>query len=355
MKKLFFVLFISLITLIGCKKDPEPELPPQPLKSANCFIISEAGRYSFETVKGESNEEVGEVAGAEVLWESFGTEKHPSAGSLIKSVSYRDGEIVFKATDKKGNAVIAAKDASGETLWSWHIWLTDQPKEQKYHNNAGTVMDRNLGATSATPGEATSLGLLYQWGRKDPFLGSSSIDRSIEARSSLPSGHPAVQSDKKTGKVEYAIANPTTFISYNYSNYDWYYTGSKSTDNTRWSTSEKTIHDPCPRGWRVPASNNIWTDALGSAEEFTMTYDTDLEGMDFSGKFGSDESIWYPATGCRYAFDGSLGEIPWNGNYWTSSPEDNNACGLYLTSDEEVDPACGYQRAIALSVRCVKK
>ncbi|MCC8062106.1 MAG: hypothetical protein LIO68_02535, partial [Rikenellaceae bacterium] len=32
-------------------------------------------------------------------------------------------------------------------------------------------MDRNLGAMSASPGVA-SYGLLYQWGRKDPFVGS---------------------------------------------------------------------------------------------------------------------------------------------------------------------------------------
>ena len=99
MKKFSFIIFISLIALAGCKK--EPELPPQPLMSANCFIISKAGPYSFMTVKGEGNESVGEVVAAEVLWESFGTDKYPSAGSLIKSVSYRDGEIVFRLRTRR--------------------------------------------------------------------------------------------------------------------------------------------------------------------------------------------------------------------------------------------------------------
>ena len=83
------------------------------------------------------------------------------------------------------------------------------------------------------------------------------------------------------------------------------------------SAYKKTIYDPCPRGWRVPAGNGIWADALGSADGFTMTYDTDLEGMDFSGKFGSDDCIWYPAAGCRISVDGSLSDIPWSGNCWT--------------------------------------
>ena len=89
-----------------------------------------------------------------------------------------------------------------------------------YYNNAGTMMDRNLGVTSATPGDVGALGLLYQWGRKDPFLGSSSISSNIEAASTItwPS---AVSSDSSNGTTEYAIANPTTFIIYNSSNYDW--------------------------------------------------------------------------------------------------------------------------------------
>lgn len=120
-------------------------------------------------------------------------------------------------------------------------------------------MDRNLGATSATPGDAGALGLLYQWGRKDPFLGSSSILPSTIAKSTItwPSG---VLSNSSTGTIEYTIANPTTYL--NFVNNDWYYNGSSSTYNTRWQ-SEKTIYDPCPKGWRVPdgGSNGVWVTA----------------------------------------------------------------------------------------------
>ena len=78
---------------------------------------------------------------------------------LISGCCYEDGYIAFKTADtfKEGNAVIAAKDADGKILWSWHIWLTDQPEEHVYNNNAGTMMDRNLGATSATPGDVPAV------------------------------------------------------------------------------------------------------------------------------------------------------------------------------------------------------
>lgn len=116
-------------------------------------------------------------------------------------------------------------------------------------------MDRNLGATSATPGEISALGLLYQWGRKDPFLSSSSISSGTLAKSTIawPS---SVSSNTSNGTIEYAISHPTTFITSNSSNADWYYTGSSSTDDTRWQ-SEKTIYDPCPASSAMPPPYGI--------------------------------------------------------------------------------------------------
>ena len=122
--------------------------------TANCYIVSSAGAYKFTPTKGNSSESVGSIASVEVLWETFGTDVTPNKGDLVKNVKYENGVISFETPSeyKKGNAVVAAKDANGTILWSWHIWLTDEPQGQVYYHNAGTVMDRNLGATSATPG-----------------------------------------------------------------------------------------------------------------------------------------------------------------------------------------------------------
>ena len=221
-------------------------------------------------------------------------------------------------------------------------------------------MDRNLGATSATPGDVGALGLLYQWGRKDPFLGSSSISSSTLAKSTIawPS---AVSSNSSNGTIEYATANPTTFITYNSSNYDWYYTGSSSTDNTRWTTSEKdkSIYDPCPAGWRVPDgdSNGIWSKALGSSSSFTQSslYDSTNEGMNFSGKFGSDQTIWYPASGCRDYNVGTLSSVGYRGHYWSASPNGYLAYSLGFVFYGFVYPSDYYCRALGNSVRCVRE
>ena len=330
--------------------------------TANSYIISAAGSYKFSTVKGNSSESVGAVASAEVLWESFGTDVTPNVGDLVKNISYKNGEVTFQTADtfKEGNAVIAAKDASGNILWSWHIWLTDQPEGQEYSNGAGTMMDRNLGATSATPGDVGALGFLYQWGRKDPFLGSSSISESTIASSTI-TWPLAVKSDQSNGTIAYATANPTTFIKNNTKNYDWYYTGSSSTDDTRWTESSKSIYDPCPSGWRVPdgGDNGIWSKALGSSSYFTQSslYDSTNKGMNFSGKFGSASTIWYPASGYRYRGDGSLGGF---GNYdygycWSASPYNDSAYHLGFDSSDSVNPSNSSPRAAGFSVRCVKE
>ena len=330
--------------------------------TANSYIISQKGNYKFSTVKGNSNESVGAVSFAMVLWETFGTNVTPNVGDLVKNVSYNNGEVFFQTADtfKEGNAVIAARDFSGNILWSWHIWFTDKPEGQEYYNDAGTMMDRNLGAISATPGDVGALGLLYQWGRKDPFLSSSYIRGDVSVRSTI-SWPSAVSSNSSNGTIEYAVSHPATFITSNNNNYDWYYTADSSTDNTRWTTSEtsKSIYDPCPVGWRVPDGdeNGVWSKALGSSLNNSGTYDDKNEGINFSGKFGSDSAIWYPASGSCNA-DGKPNNTGIFGIYWSASPcgkSGNYAYGLQFNNHGYVFMSEKSTFAYAFSVRCVKE
>ena len=326
--------------------------------TANCYIVSEPGFYKIKTVKGNSSESVGSVTSAEVLWETFGTDVTPAVGDLVNSVSFEDGYIAFQTADtfKEGNAVIAAKDAFGKILWSWHIWFTDEPEGQEYYNNAGIMMDRNLGATSATPGDVGALGLLYQWGRKDPFLGSSSISSSTLAKSTITWPSP-VSTNSSRGTVSYVTAHPTIFVYASSSSYDWHYS---SRDNTLWTTSDKTksIYDPCPAGWRVPdgGSSGVWSKAVGSSSYFEYTYNSTNEGMNFFGKFSSASTIWYPASGFRYDFDGRLGNVGYHGYFWSASPYGNDAYFLLFYDTGCVLPSYyDINRADGRSVRCLQE
>ena len=327
---------------------------------ANCYIVSKSGLYKFPAVKGNSDEFVGDVVSASVLWESFGTDEGIAPGSLISVVSYDDGNIIFEtaAPFREGNAVIAAKDAYGNILWSWHIWLTDEPQGQEYNNNAGVMMDRNLGATSATPGDVGALGLLYQWGRKDPFLGSSSIISNTEPESTIiwPS---AVVSDSSTGTIDYATSHPTTFIYDNERHEDWVYTG----NSFRWMFT-KTIYDPCPAGWRVPdgGTYGVWATALGTRSNWSTSsnWNSINRGMDFSltdKVLGTSGPIWYPASGSRSSSSrGAFYGVGYYGHYWAVlTPGGDSGNSFSFDNGGYVNLQLADNRALAYSVRCLKE
>lgn len=335
--------------LADVSPDEQPNFPLPTSETANCYIVSSSGAYELYTVKGNSTESVGNVSYAEVLWESFGTDVAPSQGDLISSVSYSAGKISYVVASpfKEGNAVIAAKDASGTILWSWHIWLTDQPAEQVYCNNAGTMMDRNLGATSATPGDVGALGLFYQWGRKDPFLGSSSISSDVVAKSTgfWPS---AVSSDSYTGTIDYVTSHPMTYITADSSSsHDWHYS---SRDNTLWH-SVKTMYDPCPVGWRIPdgGDNGVWHLA-GFAD---TNYDSSNKGISFSISLPS--TTWYPASGFRNSAEGTLFLI----GFWGLYGSVTSWIAPYVYTLQFYDPGHLFElvdyRANGCSIRCLKE
>ena len=330
-------------------------------ETANSYIVSNAGTYKFKAVKGNSSDSIGNLHSAEVMWESFGNNTAPSAGDLVKSVECSGNYIVFQTADDflEGNALIAAKDADGNILWSWHIWLTDQPEVHKYFNDSGSMMDRNLGATSTTPGDICSLGLLYQWGRKDPFLGSNKISLSSQAKSTI-TWPTKVSVNEVTGTIEYSIANPTTYISFNSTNSDWLYDTSQQYAQKRWTTSDKpkSIYDPCPQGWRVPdgGENNVWSNVAKSTS-FTYSYDSTNKGMDFSNHFGANPSIWYPTPGYRYGHGGTTTDVGRVGYYWTASLTKDEGFAYYMqinASIGQVDIVSDKYNAYGRSVRCIK-
>ena len=314
--------------------------------TANCYIISSSGAYCFPSVRGNSMEYVEDAYSAEVLWESFGTSTVPDVGELIESVLYNNKKIYFFVNDvyKEGNAVIAVKDEWGTVLWSWHIWLTDQPDEHFYINEAGIMMDRNLGATSPLPGEVGALGLLYQHHRKDPFLGSSSIQESVEAKSTIiwPS---YVIANSYYGTVQYSIENPTTFIccdpwNMEGSKFDWLYGWN---EDAKWGRI-KTMYDPCPPGWRIP-DGDFWENASFA----DSTYDKANKGLFV--KLLDSGIAWYPTSGNQSGEYGGLRYSGEFGFYWSLW----STLSLFFSS---TNVAVEYENSYAYegsSVRCQKE
>ena len=256
---------------------------------ANCYVVSKTGSYEFDAnVIG--NGEFGLIEGAqfhtedisiapvtaEVLWED--------KANLLLGVELKDGKVRFYSTGKEGNALIAVKDADGNILWSWHIWCTDMPVDQTYVNSIGTfvVQDRNLGAIRADRGvddEWTGAkGILYQWGRKDPFIFDNN-----------GTGRPVGDSDGDGMTIDESIMDPTCF---SYPGGSWV---TREGDVSLWSPTQKTIYDPCPVGYRV-AQKEIWKD-------FSRTFtDISNNALDFnvSGSFDHGWDFYYDGINTTY-------------------------------------------------------
>ena len=314
--------------------------------TANCYLIKSSGKYKFKAVKGNSDASVGDAQSASVLWETFGTDVKPNVGDLVTNAGYQDGYIYFStpATFANGNASIAVHDASGTILWSWHIWCSAEGwDDDVYANNAGTMMDRNLGATSATPGNVGALGLMYQWGRKDPFMGSSSISASTLATST---GTWKTVSGSQT--VDYAIENPMTYITD--TDGDWC---SNAWDNyeIRWKESEKSLYDPCPIGYRMPKGgvSGFWATA-----QISTSWDSMNNGRHWTLADGT--AAWYPAVGCRNNDSGALNNVGSSGYCWSASPHPSGSSHAYYLrfSNGNVYPAGSKFRSYGYSVRCVQ-
>lgn len=315
--------------------------------TANCYLVKEAGNYKFKAVQGNSDATVGNVKKTEVLWESFGTDVTPNVGDIVATVGYKSGYVYFStpATFKNGNASIAVRNSKDVILWSWHIWCSEEGwNDHVYPNNAGTMMDRNLGATSATPGDIGAFGLLYQWGRKDPFMGACA-----KSGTTLAASTGTWTTIKSYQTVDYAEENPMTYIAY----YDWC---SNYWDNyeIRWKESEKSLYDPCPVGYRVPdgGENGFWATA-----NVKSTGDSTNRGMYWTLADG-EPTAWYPAVGCRSYDSGSLSYVGEDGYCWSASPFPSNTSSAYNLGfgySGDVNPARDYDRGHGYSVRCVKE
>ena len=223
--------------------------------SANCYIVTEPGSYKFKAVYGnESTNYLEGVETAEVLWETWNDVSDVTENSVVASASFAEDYIILHTPEalQPGNAVIAARDASGKILWSWHIWVPATPIVTANFGGimGNDLMDRNLGALVAAeagdaPVDPRSYGMVYQWGRKDPFVASG------VALSNTLATVSGAQDEVASGQIslEESIANPRLLGHIN--NGDWLLVP----DNFLWDDTDKTLYDPCPAGYRVPPMN----------------------------------------------------------------------------------------------------
>ncbi len=351
---------------------------------ANSYMVHMAGTYSFLT-RHVDNTPVNNIAKVDWLWAS--KVEGSEGNALVSDIKYADGEVTFTASDKEGNVLLAAFDAQGEIVWSWHIWLTDMPETIDcennviYQSNGQTdgwyVMDRNLGATDATVGGGyETYGLYYQWGRKDPFIGSVKGERfrnpetgswdiehevfgeglTVNNENYAQAKWTNALTTKETGTIEYADAHPMHFMyaEANANQANWLAAGNfnkwMDCDQAMWRPFQKTNSDPCPPGYQVPR-NGMWNNVVYSYQF--------IEGKGIIFTNGAGQEVWYPFAGYRSSHpsdQGALIEIESKNGWlaiWSSELMVSERSYAFKYNDPVVFPNSDGAWGYGYNVRCV--
>jgi hypothetical protein len=328
----------------------------QKSKTANSYIVAPSGSLTIPVdIKGNGEPTSAALASLSTTHTaaSVGVVWQTTSGLVtLSGFNATSQTVTVTASSTSGNAVIAAYASDGTTiLWSWHIWVTNYNPNVKLNGTTysytpttgvtNVFMDRNLGALTTTYVNDANI-LHYQFGRKDPFPAASVVNAS---------GTTSVDVTTTTQQTMlWSIQNPLKFIcqsgdwSSTSSNYWWMGTGGTTT-----IPGVKTIYDPCPAGWRVPA----WQSGVSPWNGLSTTGATWGSGT-LSGWSWTSIGFW-PVAGYRFNYDGSLGNAGNSGLYWSASPSSSSLGYFLLFGSSSVDPASIYYRASGCSVRCVQE
>ena len=339
--------------------------------TANSYIAPRMQEiYLFDaTVQGNGRATTGitpqklKGTSARLIWQTGTAER-----AVVCDVGYNGSRISFRTgTAIGGNALIGLFDAAGRCIWSWHIWHTNYDPWATAQTCASgyTFMDRNLGALTTSVSDPSLRGLYYQWGRPAPFLHPSSVTSTVPAAFISAAGYeyyvhdPLLDGGSVSMTPARALAEPWAYWSGLYAGdsndiNDWVTPqnlnlwGNASRSGSYSTSSSKSIYDPCPPGWRVPAP------AAFEQASFSRTGTSRNNVYYLRSRTGT--SVTYPLggyfTGHAFRDNGTRVDV------WTNAPAQLNGRCLststaFTVSASTINTAAYQQRDYALPVRCV--
>ena len=349
------------------------------------------------------------VDGAEVVWADAANLVHSPSITHVGSEGFLDFEV--KAADiQSGNAVVAVTKSAGAgsktVLWSWHLWFapkdaldkitvtnhqnknydftkealgwkpiqwsgstyssarTVKVKVEQTVANNGTKQVAVLNITQNPGGKKEGITTLYQFGRKDAFPG---VDASKLATNSHFTENAGDHMSIMNG-IQHPDFYYTGGSNWN-SNYGYY--NLWSADNTvagGWNVGNdnsvvKTVYDPSPVGFKMPANNAFTGFTADGKNDGTKNVDGTDDLQTFSDNFGHNfwtsssktATINFPASGFRFSNGGSLTDVGRSGYYWLAVPgSSSNGCDLLFHSFN-VRPLSDDARSFGFAVRPVSE
>ena len=349
------------------------------------------------------------VDGAEVVWADAANLVHSPSITHVGGDTFLDFEV--KAADiQSGNAVVevtkSGSAGSKTVLWSWHLWFapkdaldkievtnhqnknydftkealgwkpiqwsgstyssarTVKVKVEQTVANNGTKQEAVINITQNPGSVKKGATTLYQFGRKDAFPG---VDKS-----KLATNSHFTENAGDNMSIMNGIQHP-----------DFYYTGGSnwnsnygyynlwSADNTvagGWNVGNdnsvvKTVYDPSPVGFKMPANNAFTGFTADGKNDGTKNVDGTDDLQTFSDNFGHNfwtsssktATINFPASGFRFSNGGSLTDVGRSGYYWLAVPgSSSNGCDLLFHSFN-VRPLSDDARSFGFAVRPVSE
>ena len=350
------------------------------------------------------------VDGAEVVWADAANLVHLSSTPIKHEGANNDAFLDFEVTAadiQSGNAVVAVTKGSGGSktvLWSWHLWFApkdaldkipvtnhqgivynftketlgwkptqwkgstyDKPRTVKVKvvqtvKNGGVAQETVINITQNPGNVKKGATTLYQFGRKDAFPGVATSDLKAGGITENAGDNMSIKNN---------IQNPDKFYIYGsslWTNYGYY--NLWSADNTvtggynqgNDNPVVKTVYDPCPVGFKMPANNaftGFTTTGLNSTSQSELNVDGTDDWQQWTNNFGHNfwtnssktATINFPASGLRYNNYGSLYGVGVIGYYWSAVPSDTyNGCYLNFNSGR-VSPLYFNPRTYGFAVR----
>ncbi len=378
---------------------------PISMTSANCYVVSAPGWYKFPLVYGNTLKNgrynMGAVQSyhvrhdggaigqpwiraslggdlvndysAELVWQDNNPEcsypgcNNPSHGVIDKNrLEVRmDNNMAYmyfyvpQHSMQPGNNLLALKKG-GDIVWSWHIWITDQPLESKDGRYMSTLigwipisLQGGNGGLDVYPARSEELkivqvtsdgqkipegmesdilvlqegnviqklrsdriyrygrGVYFQYGRKDPMFPAQSTGNNNRTQeiydqdgTMLAGGGAEMPHVDGNGKDKgFTVKNPAIFLL----NQTPFQDG-----GAYWSTDVKTVYDPSPIGYRVI---DRYYQSTGDAAHFYSKYAKEYRKLNLNNQYnnlvegerrgypgaylGSGGNLYLPSMGLR--------------------------------------------------------
>jgi hypothetical protein len=318
--------------------------------------------------------------------------------NLITSVSLVEGGdckylqfTVSNVPTENGLAVLFVKDSGGRIMWSWTIWLTSDTLNEEVFKSAALagaeyrLMPENL-FSIWNAARTYCVCPHFQWGRKDAMVpaslasGSSNMTvydisgNAISWASSATLGSSVIgvfgtdQDESSDKTVANAIKNPGIFftrhntttnnwnnLSYFYNFWNAHMTSTSGQPADDQDSAVKTIYDPCPVGFMLPAARAFtgFTTTGNNSSDATQfnVVGSWASGWKFMRKTGDTQGNYFPASGYRAYDSGALTGVAGNGGYWSFAPYSQTYARRLYFGSGDVYPLYNGGRSGGFAVR----